>query len=312
MKPSTTECGLANLNIRLVNDPMSSCTEKKDMMLSDPPICATISQPSAPSPASLTALRQFTTKIPMPKKPPPSKAQSFTEGRLSCSNEPLNITTPLVKIPAKIPDKTVTIQVLDSLNATGHENYLMTNQIFRVNFNQPILRLADEGQFSSPLNSEWNVYSTGQSRVVRVVWENQKFDPSQPGFDKLTFAHPLHMHGHDYQVLSSGTGPWDGTIVNADNPLRRDPHIMPPNGHLVVQFETDNPGVWPFQCHIACHTSAGFLVNFLERPSDVPKRKGIGRVMKETCTAWDAWNSQNVVSQIDRSWRLKEGLKERT
>ena len=94
---------------------------------------------------------------------PFSKVQNFTEGRLNCSNEPLNITTPLVAIPANIPDKTVTIQILGSLNATGHENHLMNNQTFRVNFNQPILRLANEGQFGFPLNPEWNVYSTGQS-----------------------------------------------------------------------------------------------------------------------------------------------------
>lgn len=241
-------------------------------------------------------------------KTPSSQAQNFTEDRLKCSNEPLNTTTPLVEIPAKTPDKTVTIQILDTLNATGHENYLMNNQTFRVNFNQPVLRLANQGNFN--FSPELNVYSTDTSSIVRVVWENQKIDPSRPGFNNLTFAHPMHMHGHDFQVLSSGTGPWDGTIINADNPLRRDTHVMPPNGHLVVQFETDNPGVWPFHCHVAWHASAGFFVNFLERPLDLPKRKEIPRVMKETCTAWDKYSETSVVNQIDSG--LKDRLKERS
>ena len=66
----------------------------------------------------------------------------------------------------------------------------------------------------------------------------------------------MHLHGHDMYILSAGEGPWDGTtIINPQNPQRRDVQNLSPHGHLVMQFEADNPGVWPFHCHIAWHLS---------------------------------------------------------
>lgn len=34
-------------------------------------------------------------------------------------------------------------------------------------------------------------------------------------------------------VLAIGAGEWDGKIVNADNPVRRDTALLPANGHMV-------------------------------------------------------------------------------
>lgn len=66
----------------------------------------------------------------------------------------------------------------------------------------------------------------------------------------------MHIHGHDMYILHDGDGFWDGhSITNPQNPLRRDTHNLRPNGHMVMQFEADNPGVWPFHCHIAWHLS---------------------------------------------------------
>ena len=41
---------------------------------------------------------------------------------------------------------------------------------------------------------------------------------------------------------------WDGTIVNPSNPQRRDVHMLLPGNYIVVQWNQDNPGVWPFHC----------------------------------------------------------------
>lgn len=49
-------------------------------------------------------------------------------------------------------------------------------------------------------------------------------------------------------VLAEGTGTWDGTVVNPDNPQRRDVQQVRANGgYIVVQFDPDHAGVWPFQ-----------------------------------------------------------------
>ncbi len=37
----------------------------------------------------------------------------------------------------------------------------------------------------------------------------------------------------------------------------------------MLQFNADNPGVWPFHCHIAWHVSSGLYVNIMERPADI-------------------------------------------
>ena len=66
----------------------------------------------------------------------------------------------------------------------------------------------------------------------------------------------MHLHGHEYWVLNEGNDQWDGsTIINPSNPLRRDTHNLRPNGYMVLQYNADNPGVWPFHCHIAWHLS---------------------------------------------------------
>ena len=78
----------------------------------------------------------------------------------------------------------------------------------------------------------------------------------------------MHLHGHQFWVLAEGIGEWDGAITNPSNPQRRDTQIMlsgSPNlpSYLVLEWEADNPGVWPLHCHIVVHVSAGLYINVL-------------------------------------------------
>lgn len=75
--------------------------------------------------------------------------------------------------------------------------------------------------------------------------------------------------------------------------------MLPPNSHLVMQFVTDNPGVWPFHCHVAWHVSAGLYANILERPDDIGKDTPVPFVMAQTCRDWAAYSHTDVVDQID-------------
>ena len=66
----------------------------------------------------------------------------------------------------------------------------------------------------------------------------------------------MHLHGHDISILHEGPGYWDGVfLTNMQNPQRRDVQMLRPKGHIVIQYEADNSGVWPFHCHIAWHVS---------------------------------------------------------
>ncbi|RDW60604.1 multicopper oxidase-3 [Coleophoma cylindrospora] len=244
-------------------------------------------------------------------KKPTSQPQPLIDAEMPCQNAPLDASSPIARIPAPPADKVVVIQVLDVVNSTGHTIYHLNNQTGRVNYNEPVLRLANEGNFSYPMDPDWNILDTSNSSVVRLVWENRKVDSSDPNFFNRTFAHPMHLHGHDYQVLSYGPGEWDGTIINGDNPIRRDTTILPPSGHLVMQFTTDNPGIWPVHCHVAWHVSAGFLMNIMERPQDIDAQQNIEQIMAQTCDAWDAWSRENVVNQVDSGLRRMAMERER-
>jgi FtsP/CotA-like multicopper oxidase with cupredoxin domain len=56
----------------------------------------------------------------------------------------------------------------------------------------------------------------------------------------------IHLHGHNMYVLHERDGLWDGvSTVRPQNPQRRDTQMLRVNGHMVIQYDTDNPGTWP-------------------------------------------------------------------
>ncbi|MDF3142090.1 MULTISPECIES: multicopper oxidase family protein [unclassified Streptomyces] len=57
--------------------------------------------------------------------------------------------------------------------------------------------------------------------------------------------HPMHLHGHTYQLGS--TGP------------RKDTTIVLPKKKVSVAFDADNPGQWMLHCHNAYHGEAGMM-----------------------------------------------------
>jgi multicopper oxidase len=60
--------------------------------------------------------------------------------------------------------------------------------------------------------------------------------------------HPLHVHGHTFQV-----GPAGG-----DGP-RKDTVLVPPMGGFEADLLADNPGSWMVHCHNAYHAEAGMM-----------------------------------------------------
>lgn len=73
----------------------------------------------------------------------------------------------------------------------------------------------------------------------------------------------------------------------------------------MLQYNTDNPGVWPFHCHIAWHVSAGLYVNLIEQ-ADLIKRRTVPQNIKQSCDEWRAYSGSNVVDQIDSGLRMME------
>jgi FtsP/CotA-like multicopper oxidase with cupredoxin domain len=65
--------------------------------------------------------------------------------------------------------------------------------------------------------------------------------------------HPMHLHGHSFQVLSKNGKPVEGS------PLIKDTINVKPGEEYVVAFKADNPGNWMFHCHDLHHATAGMI-----------------------------------------------------
>lgn len=104
-------------------------------------------------------------------------------------------------------------------------------------------------------------------------------------------THPIHLHGHDFAIISQGDGLFDpnNANLNLNNPPRRDVAMLPNNGHLVIAFKPDNPGVWIIHCHIAWHAGSGLALQILERQSEIANSIGSLQQVKDGCSKWDFW-----------------------
>lgn len=65
--------------------------------------------------------------------------------------------------------------------------------------------------------------------------------------------HPMHLHGHFFQVLSKNGEPIQGS------PILKDTLNLKPGEEYEVAFIADNPGNWLFHCHDLHHASAGMV-----------------------------------------------------
>ncbi|KAI9742047.1 MAG: hypothetical protein M1834_000437 [Cirrosporium novae-zelandiae] len=109
-------------------------------------------------------------------------------------------------------------------------------------------------------------------------------------------AHPIHLHGHDFYVLASGTGTFStsSATLTTSNPPRRDVALMPSNGYLVIGFPVDNPGAWLMHCHIGWHTGEGFAIQLLEMQSKIRDMIDYDS-LNEGCQAWNSFTEDTGI-----------------
>lgn len=114
------------------------------------------------------------------------------------------------------------------------------------------------------------------------------------------FSHPVHLHGHSFNVLHIEHGVYDtsGTLIentdqiicpntmcrtptwsstflnslpiyeNASSGILKDTVIVPAGGYVVIAFQADNPGYWFLHCHIESHQLEGMGVIIQEYAED--------------------------------------------
>jgi FtsP/CotA-like multicopper oxidase with cupredoxin domain len=115
----------------------------------------------------------------------------------------------------------------------------------------------------------------------------------------LPVPHPIHLHGHDFFVIGSGSDTYTGLEpMNLNNPPRRDVVTLPPAGWLMLAWQVDNPGAWLMHCHIGWHTLEGFALQFLELEDEMLTSGAIDEdQLTGTCDAWNSYASQYLPVQ---------------
>ena len=79
-----------------------------------------------------------------------------------------------------------------------------------------------------------------QGQRVELTFENTSM-----------MAHPMHLHGHHFQVVAIDGRPLVGAV--------RDTVLVPMMGSVTVSFDADNPGRWPLHCHNLLHMATGMM-----------------------------------------------------
>jgi FtsP/CotA-like multicopper oxidase with cupredoxin domain len=66
-------------------------------------------------------------------------------------------------------------------------------------------------------------------------------------------SHPMHMHGHDFQVVGIDGKRFSGAV--------RDTVLVTPMRTVTIAVDIVNPGQWPFHCHHLYHMVSGMMVH---------------------------------------------------
>ncbi|ALV33164.1 multicopper oxidase domain-containing protein [Streptomyces sp. CdTB01] len=93
---------------------------------------------------------------------------------------------------------------------------------------------------------KWGTTTNGKKDGTLTVRQGQRI---RLVLDNRTMMwHPIHLHGHTFQVVTGSTpGP------------RKDTVIVPPMSRVTVDVDANNPGQWALHCHNIYHAEAGML-----------------------------------------------------
>ena len=187
---------------------------------------------------------------------------------------------------------------LSSINA---RSFLLPPQIFPEKVDQSTLCKSEDTCMDGCTCT--NILDVPYNKSVRLIFSSGGNAP-----DRRRFTHPIHLHGHEFQVVAVGYGTYNETtggvtlptktIMCADgssnetciNPswenigpalprvdeytLTKDTIMLPALGYVVIEFRSTNPGWWFLHCHMWPHVAEGMAVvinEAVERSPPPPK-----------------------------------------
>ena len=113
---------------------------------------------------------------------------------------------------------------------------------------QPMLMLG-----GSMMPYVWTI--NGQTWGTHVPVTAKSGDRVEITFHNMSMmAHPMHLHGHAFQVVSTGGARFAGAV--------RDTVHVPPMGMVTVALDAGETARWMLHCHHMPHLSMGMMTEF--------------------------------------------------
>lgn len=221
---------------------------------------------------------------------PTTSAQSGYSASNDCVGETDTNIKPYVSKQVS-PSINVLVETMDFIFDTQEnvQKWYLDGSTFYSPWNDPTaLQIINAGG-STP---KWNASQNVVSQPNADQWNYIVVQTVNP------FAHPIHMHGHDYYVLARGSGTYSaGVTLTLVNPPRRDTEMLPAQGWMLIAFLSDNPGAWLLHCHIGWHLQDGFSMQIVEQISSIPSLYSSSTVNSQ-CQAWNSYTASSGVNQV--------------
>ena len=113
------------------------------------------------------------------------------------------------------------------------------------------LKMALTGSMSSYV---WSINNQVWPNVERpVIRQGQRVVIEM--MNQTMMAHPMHLHGHHFQVIALNGNNFAGAV--------RDTVLVPSMGSVKIAFDANNPGRWPLHCHNLYHMLTGMMTEFV-------------------------------------------------
>ena len=145
---------------------------------------------------------------------------------------------------------------IPKIGATAEKPQAMTDLAFetRLRAARPLHAKRADKTFTVMLGEEpgyrWTING-------RIHGEHQPFKVGQGERVEMTFMnptsmmHPMHMHGHHFQVVAIGSPRFAGAM--------RDTIIVPGHMPVTIAFDAMNKGAWFLHCHHLYHMATGMM-----------------------------------------------------
>lgn len=115
---------------------------------------------------------------------------------------------------------------------------------------KPLVARQSDKRFDLGLVGAMQGYSWAlEARPKIVVRQNDRIEVTMVNSSMM--AHPMHLHGHHFQVVAIDGRRRPGAV--------RDTVHIPPHRSVTIAFDAINPGQWAFHCHHLYHMAAGMM-----------------------------------------------------